>query len=117
MEAELARQRKRDRWPELCTLVSADDGLPVNEFGVWTEKKLHFWNRYIEITTSAMVGHPSWPAGLTYVDLFAGAGICRLEGSGRRIPGSPLIAACAPKAFRSILLCKRNEILASACEQ
>ncbi len=45
----------RNRWPELCESVSQDDGLPVREVGHWSEKKLIFWNRYIEITTIAMV--------------------------------------------------------------
>lgn len=108
--------RKRDQWPELLKLVETDDRLPVNEYGQWTEQKLHFWNRYIEITTSAMVGHPSWPVGLYYVDLFAGPGICVIEESGKRLPGSPLIAARAPKPFRQLLLCELDDKRAEACE-
>ena len=64
----------KNRWPELCNSVSKDDGFPTREVGHWSERKLWFWNRYIEITTSSMVGHPKWPAGLVYVDLFAGPG-------------------------------------------
>lgn len=71
----------RNRWPELCRSVSQDDGLPVREVGHWSEKKLFFWNRYIEITTVATVGHPKWQAGLIYVDLFAGPGVCMIKGS------------------------------------
>jgi len=63
---------KKDRWRELCKSVDEDDGLPKREVGHWTEEKLFFWNRYIDITTRAMVGHPKWPIGLFYVDLFAG---------------------------------------------
>ena len=105
----------RDRWPELCQRVETDDGLRTRPVGPWTEDKLFFWNRYIDITTRAMVGHPKWPVGLVYVDLFAGPGICTLSGK-RRIPGSPLIAAYAPKAFSKILLCEKDEVLAQACE-
>jgi len=112
----VGKARRCDRWPELCRLVEEDDRLSVNEYGQWTEQKLHFWNRYVEITTSAMVGHPSWPSGLAYVDLFAGSGVCRIEGSARRIPGSPLIAACSLKAFTKILLCEMDPGRASACE-
>jgi len=104
----------QDRWPELCKLYTSDDGLPVREVGSWTEDKLFFWNRYIDITTRAMVGHPKWPAGLVYVDLFAGPGICKLRESGRRIPGSTLIAANAPKSFRAILAIELNADLANA---
>jgi three-Cys-motif partner protein len=115
-EARLGKKQKRDQWPELCKLVEADDNLPVNPYGQWTENKLHFWNRYIEITTTSMVGHPSWPVGLYYVDLFAGPGVCQIEESGRRLPGSPLIAARAPKSFNHLLLCELENELADACE-
>jgi hypothetical protein len=91
--------KARDRWPDLCKLYEADDGLPAREVGSWTEDKLYFWNRYIDITTKAMIGNPQWPAGLAYVDLFAGPGICRLKETGRRIPGSTLIAANSPKTI------------------
>ncbi len=104
-----------DRWPELCKLVEEDDGLPVREVRHWTEEKLWFWNRYLEITTSAMVDKPQWSAGLVYVDLFGGPGVLRLRNSGKRIPGSPLIAAHAPKPFRRILVCELNSELADAC--
>jgi three-Cys-motif partner protein len=107
----------RDRWVELCKKYAVDDGLPVREVGLWTEEKLWFWNGYISITTSAMVGHPKWPEGLTYVDLFAGPGICRLKSSGKRIPGSVLIAANAPKPFRMILAAELDSDSASACEE
>jgi three-Cys-motif partner protein len=108
--------KKRDRWPELCKLVEADDGLPVRDVGKWTEDKLIFWNRYVDITTSAMVGNPKWPGGLGYVDLFGGPGVCRLEKSGRRIPGSALIAANAPKPFRFILVSELSREAATALE-
>jgi three-Cys-motif partner protein len=104
----------QDRWPELCELYKSDDGLPVRDVGIWTEEKLYFWNRYIDITTRAMVGHPKWPAGLAYVDLFAGSGICKLRDSGRRFPGSTLIAANAPNSFRAILAIELDSELAAA---
>ena len=82
----------KDRWPELCRLVEKDDGLPTwEEAGHWTLEKLNFWHRYLEITTKAMVDNPVWRGGVVYVDLFAGAGICTLKDSGKRIPGSVLL--------------------------
>lgn len=62
-----------------------------------------------------MVGHPNWSAGVVYVDLFCGPGISRDEESGTRYPGSPLIAANAPKPFRRILLCEKSRKSADAC--
>ena len=108
--------KKKDRWPELCEIVNKVDGLATRDSGPWAEKKLHFWYRYIDITTSAMVGHPSWPQGLVYIDLFAGPGVCTLRDSDRRLPGSPLIAAYAPKEFKKILLCELDPENASSCE-
>ncbi len=100
----IGEEMARNRWPELCKQYEVDDGLPVRDVGPWTEDKLYFCYRYVEITTSAMVGHPKWPAGLAYVDLFGGPGICRVETTGKRIPGSALIAANATKPFRAILV-------------
>lgn len=106
----------KDRWPELCDLVAEDDGLPAREVGHWTEEKLYFWYRYLDITTSAMVGNPRFPDGLVYVDLFAGPGICTLKDSKKRIPGSALIAAKMRKPFAKIVACEQNSELAEACQ-
>lgn len=109
-------KKRKSRWPELCRLAEQKDGLPTRKSGPWAEEKLWFWNRYIEITTNAMVDHPAWPAGVVYVDLFAGPGVCEIRNTGERFPGSPLIAAHAPKPFRKILLCEIRPDLAAACE-
>jgi len=94
---------KKDPWPQLLESVAKPDGLPVRECGRWTETKLHFWAKYIDITTRAMVGNPNWPDGLVYIDLFAGPGVCEIRESKKRLPGSPSIAAQASKAFRKII--------------
>jgi len=107
----------KDRWPELCKLVEQVDGFPTRPVNHWTEEKLYFWNTYIHITTTAMVGKPAWRAGLIYVDLFGGPGVCTLKESGRRIPGSPLIAANAPKQFTRIIVAEKDQTFAEACEK
>jgi three-Cys-motif partner protein len=108
--------RKKDRWPELCELVKFDDGLPVRyQSGTWTERKLKFWSRYIDMATTAMAG--KWKGGLIYVDLFSGPGICAIGKSKRRIPGSTLIAAYAPNPFRRIIACELDIDSATACKQ
>lgn len=109
-------KKKPSRWNELLKQVALDDGLPVRESGYWAKEKLWFWNRYIEITTTAMVGHPAWPAGVAYVDLFSGPGVCEVTATRERFPGSPVIAASAPKPFVKILLCELDNDCASACE-
>ncbi len=109
--------KKTDKWDELCKLVGRKDGLPVRESGAWAIEKLHYWNRYIEIVTMAMVGNPAWRAGVCYVDLFSGPGVCEIRGTEERIPGSPLLAAYASKPFTKILLCEKEEKLFDACGQ
>jgi three-Cys-motif partner protein len=93
----------KSRWPEYLRLVERDDHLPVRECGPWTEEKLYFWSKYIDIATTAMVGKRQWRAGLAYVDLFAGPGVCRVRESNLRLPGSTIIAAHAPKPFTRIV--------------
>jgi len=107
----------KDRWDDLCKMVEKDDGLPARPAGPWTEQKLFFWNRYLDITTRAMVDKPQWKAGLAYVDLFAGPGVCVIEGTGKRIPGSVLIAAHAVKPFKTILASELDGKLAEALRQ
>ena len=111
----MAKKGRREHWDRLVTSVEADDGLPTRDSGPWATDKLWYWNRYIEITTKAMADNPRWN-GLVYVDLFSGPGICNIRDSRDRIPGSPIIAAKAPKPFRKILLCELEETLADACE-
>lgn len=103
-------------WNDACKRVQADDGGAVRLVGAWSEDKLFVWHKYIQTTTTAMVGKPTWKAGLCYVDLFAGPGVCEIAETKRRIPGSPLIAAMAPKAFSRILLSELDRTLATACE-
>lgn len=106
---------KKDRWPELLESVRHDDGLVVRPCGHWTEEKLWLWNRYLEITTSAMADSAKWQ-GLTYVDLFAGPGVCEVRNRNKRLPGSPVLAARAPKSFRKMILVELDADRAKACE-
>ena len=108
-------KKKQDRWPELCELVAEDDGLPCRPAGAWTEHKLFRWNRYLEITTSAMATNTKWSA-LVYVDLFGGPGICKLKETKKRFPGSALLAAYAPKPFSKILVCEQKAKVAQALQ-
>lgn len=108
-------KRKQNNWQRLLDEVATDDGLPVRESGNWAEDKLHYWNYYISITTAAMIGKPAWSAGVVYVDLFCGPGVCVERKSRRRFPGSPLIAAHTEKPFTRILLCEKDSKNADAC--
>ncbi|MGA2323072.1 MAG: three-Cys-motif partner protein TcmP [Sedimentisphaerales bacterium] len=90
-----------------------DDGLFIPTVGEWSHDKHYFLMRYIDAFTTAMK-NKKW-TGLHYIDLFAGAGIEKLETSGKLEWGSAMIAAQA--GFTQLHLCemvKRNyEVLKS----
>jgi len=102
-------------WTRLCERAAVPDGMIVRDVGAWSERKLHFWHKYIQLTTTAMSANAAW-SSLVYVDLFAGPGICRVRGGNRLIAGSPLIAAYADKRFSRILLVERDPETARALE-
>lgn len=103
------KQFGREAWQRACEIVATPDGLPVvSTSGMWTAAKLFFLCNYLEQTMRAMHGHPKFPGGMTFVDLFAGAGVCEVRDENdtvRRYPGSSVIAASiAPKSFSRLFL-------------
>lgn len=103
-----------ERWQELRRLVEADDGLPVRATHDGSIDKLFWWSRYLDATTTAMVGRPRWPKSVAYVDLFAGPGVLCVENA--RYPGSPLLAANSRKQFEHLIFCEKKFELAAALE-
>jgi three-Cys-motif partner protein len=91
--------------PEIPT--PTDDGLYIPTVGQWSRDKHYFLMRYIDAFTTSMK-EKKW-AGLHYVDLFAGAGIERLEESKELDWGSPLIAAYARHPFDRLHLCEKSK--------
>lgn len=83
-----------------------DDGLKIPDVGSWSQDKHHFLQRYIKAFITAMK-QKKW-SGLHYIDLFAGAGIERIEGTGELDWGSPLIAARANPPFDRLHLCEQK---------
>jgi len=81
-----------------------EDGLITPKVGAWSRHKHWFLRRYIDIFTTGMKDKP-WGGGLHYIDLFAGAGIEKVEGHGLDW-GSPLIAAQARYPFTQIHACE-----------
>jgi three-Cys-motif partner protein len=81
-----------------------DDGFFIPKaVGSWSRDKHHFLRRYIDAFLMAMKDKP-W-GELHYIDLFAGAGMENVKGSGLDW-GSPLIAAQHPVRFSRMHLCE-----------
>ena len=78
-----------------------DDGLFIPDVKAWSADKHHFLRRYMDAFTQAMKAK-AWDS-LHYIDLFAGAGIERVEDKGLDW-GSPLIAAQLPVRFHQLHL-------------
>jgi three-Cys-motif partner protein len=81
--------------------VTAQDGLPARVVGRWSEEKLYYVARYVDIFTTGMKDR--WPRRV-YIDLFSGPGICVLDDSGQEIKGSPLVALSARYPFTAAYL-------------
>ena len=81
------------------TLVQALDGHAAREIEPWSEGKLFYVERYMDIFTKGM--KRKWP-NLVYADLFAGPGININKESGTESRGSALLAVDAP--FTKIFL-------------
>lgn len=82
--------------------VIADDGLPMRPSGPWVKEKLDYIRRYLAITTTAM--RNKWPR-LCYIDLFAGPGLCRVEGTGEVLEGAAMRALGLEHPFSRYILC------------
>jgi three-Cys-motif partner protein len=78
-----------------------DDGLFIPEVKPHSRQKHHFLRRYLHAVSTAMRDKFT----VHYIDLFAGAGIERIEGNGLDW-GSPLIAAQMPHRFARLHLCE-----------
>jgi len=87
-----------------------DEGLYIPNVGPWSRDKHHFLRRYLDAFTTAM--KPKKWHSLHYIDLFAGAGIERLEEDGKVLGldwGSPLIAAQLPQPFDQLHLLESED--------
>lgn len=70
-------------------LTTATDGQLAYKVGEWARDKLFYIERYCELFNTAM--KRKWQVR-SYIDLFAGPGICTLGARRIEIKGSPLIA-------------------------
>ncbi len=91
-----------------------DDGLAIPEVGPWAKRKYHFLGRYLNAFTTAMKDK-KW-GGLHYIDLFCGAGIARIRGSGELVWSSAMLAAQVRFPFTHLHLCDADHANVVAIE-
>jgi three-Cys-motif partner protein len=87
------------------TLLGQDDGLFIpDDLGPWTEDKFDLIRLYCHLFSSAMKN--KWTR--VYVDLYAGSGLCRIEGRSQVLLGSPLIALSVDAPFDRYIFCESD---------
>lgn len=75
-----------------------DDGLPMRKSGEWIKAKHHYLKRYCDIVAKSM---RSKYRAVTYLDVMAGPGRCRIRETNAITHGSPFVALeCGFTAFR-----------------
>jgi three-Cys-motif partner protein len=90
---------------EYKTLLGEDDGMFIpDDLGPWTEDKFDLIRLYCHIFSSAMKN--KWTR--VYIDLYAGAGLCRIEGRKEVLLGSPLIALSVDAPFDCYIFCESD---------
>jgi len=77
-------------------IVIGSDGILAIKVGPWAKDKLYYIKAYCEIFNMSMKG--KW-AIRTYVDLFAGPGLCLVQTTKKEIKGSPLLALSCEVPF------------------
>lgn len=93
---------------ENATLFGVDDGLTLNaDVGDWTPDKSALVRLYCQLFSSGM--KDKWPQR-TYIDLYAGAGLSRIKGSGKILFGSPLIALSVDVPFDKYVFCEEDSM-------
>jgi three-Cys-motif partner protein len=95
-------------------MIAPSDGLLARSVGRWSKDKLRVVGNYMGIFTSSMKG--KWK-GLTYVDLFAGPGICVVEDTGEELRGSPLLALDTKKPFDTVLCVEQDDVARDALDR
>jgi three-Cys-motif partner protein len=82
-----------------------DDGLITPEIGAWGEKKYRLVQGYARVFATAMKW--KWDQRI-YIDLFAGSGRARVEGTNQILLASPLRAIEIPDRFTRYIFCEKD---------
>lgn len=87
------------------------DGLPTSVVGNWAEEKYRLLAIYYEMFSTGM--KDKWDQRV-YIDLYAGGGIARVDGTSAHLKGSPLIALTVRNPFDKYVFCEEDEELLAA---
>ena len=88
-----------------------DDGLICPEVRRWAETKYRLLFLYDELFSTGMKF--KWDQRV-YIDLYAGAGYNRIQGTNTILKGSPALALSVPYPFDKYIFCEADEDLLSA---
>ena len=89
----------------------ADDGLITPEVGGWAETKYRLLALYDGLFSTGMKN--KWDQRV-YVDLYAGAGYSRIQGTSKFLKASPMIALTVTHSFDKYIFCEGREDLLDA---
>jgi three-Cys-motif partner protein len=81
-----------------------NDGLETPEVGAWAEEKYRLLQGYARVFATSM--KRQWIR--IYIDLFAGSGRSRIEGTNRIVLASPLLALEIPHRFDRYIFCEKD---------
>ncbi len=98
----------------LDSLRADDDGLVCNEVHRWAETKYRLISLYAQLFASGMKN--KWGKRV-YIDLYAGAGYSRIQGTSLVLKGSPILALTVSDPFDKYIFCEEKPLLRSALQE
>jgi len=94
----------------MSNLRVTDDGLFSPVVGSWAETKYRLLAVYYEMFSTGM--KDKWDQRV-YIDLYAGAGYSKIQGTNTCLKGSPMIALTATNPFDKYIFCEESDLLLS----
>lgn len=94
-------------------LHADDDGLICPDVGGWAETKYRLLALYDRLFSTGM--KYKWDHRV-YIDLYAGAGYSRIQGTRTVLMGSPVIALTVPDPFDQYIFCEESAELMAALQ-
>jgi hypothetical protein len=83
-----------------------DDGLFCPEVGPWAEEKYRLVALYDELFSTGMKN--KWGKRV-YIDLYAGAGYSRIQGTSMILKSSPILALTVHQPFDNYIFCEKDD--------